>query len=173
MKLWTTPPIMVCPPCVPTPTFEWKSGNGKLKWSCCVNMLPFVEAVLMLELIEGADEPIEPLPEQSFEPEWSWQPDIAEVWVCFCCWSCFVLRNRPPDPLALFIAWRWRDSWRYGWKDTDKIRHKFGVKESKHLRESWSQKEKTLDRKKLKFQLSQQPSIYSDVHQIKQILFIL
>uniref|UniRef100_A0A0D9WVN0 Uncharacterized protein n=1 Tax=Leersia perrieri TaxID=77586 RepID=A0A0D9WVN0_9ORYZ len=26
----------------------------------------------------------------------------------------FVLRKRPPLPLARRIAWRWRDSWRYG-----------------------------------------------------------
>lgn len=38
---------------------------------------------------------------------------------------------------------------------------KVGIKKRKHLIE-----------KKLKFQLSQQPSIYSDVHKIKQILFI-
>ena len=30
--------------------------------------------------------------------------------------SFFVLRKRPPLPLALLIAWRWRDSWRYGCK---------------------------------------------------------
>lgn len=29
-------------------------------------------------------------------------------------WSFFVLRKRPPEPRALFKAWRWRDSWRYG-----------------------------------------------------------
>ena len=30
--------------------------------------------------------------------------------------SFFVLRKRPPLPLALLMACRWRDSWRYGCK---------------------------------------------------------
>lgn len=30
-----------------------------------------------------------------------------------CC-IFFVFKKRPPVPLALFIAWRCRDSWRYG-----------------------------------------------------------
>ena len=38
-----------------------------------------------------------------------------DAWYCWLCsWSCFVLRNRPPDPRARFMAWRCRDSWRYG-----------------------------------------------------------
>ena len=38
-----------------------------------------------------------------------------DAWCCWLCsWSCFVLRNRPPDPRARFMAWRCRDSWRYG-----------------------------------------------------------
>ena len=37
-----------------------------------------------------------------------------EACCCFCSSSCFVLRNRPPDPRARFMAWRCRDSWRYG-----------------------------------------------------------
>lgn len=34
---------------------------------------------------------------------------VRAVWDC---WSCLVLRNRPPEPRALFIAWRCLDSWR-------------------------------------------------------------
>lgn len=39
-----------------------------------------------------------------------------DAWYCwFCSWSCcFVLRNRPPEPRVRFMAWRCRDSWRYG-----------------------------------------------------------
>jgi hypothetical protein len=35
-------------------------------------------------------------------------PDASCCW--FCSWSCFVLRNRPPDPRARFMACRCRDS---------------------------------------------------------------
>jgi len=31
--------------------------------------------------------------------------ELLSAWYCwFCSWSCFVLRNRPPDPRARFMA---------------------------------------------------------------------
>lgn len=47
------------------------------------------------------------------------QLEPSDAWCCWFCswsWSCLVLRNRPPDPRARFMAWRCRDSWRYGWE---------------------------------------------------------
>lgn len=39
---------------------------------------------------------------------------LHEVWVAgFNCCTFFVFKKRPPEPLALRKAWRWRDSWRY------------------------------------------------------------
>lgn len=107
--------IMLLPPWLLVPMLEWRRlGKGKPKRSRCANMLLFVETVAVSESIKVAAKPMG----RSSEPVSCLRPDMAEACVCCCCWSCFVLRNRPPDPLALFIAWRWRDSWRYGWKDT-------------------------------------------------------
>ena len=62
------------------------------------------------------------------EPRFSLLPDIFEGFALVpvslpFSWalellpsSFFVLRKRPPQPLALFMACRWRDSWRYGCK---------------------------------------------------------
>lgn len=36
-------------------------------------------------------------------------------------WSLLVFRKRPPEPLALFNACRWRDSCRYGCKTISKM----------------------------------------------------
>lgn len=110
--------IMLLPPWLLVPMLEWRLGEGKPKRSRCANMLLFVDTVAVSESIKVAAKPMG----RSSEPASCLRPDMAEGCICCCCcccWSCFVLRNRPPVPLALFIAWRWRDSWRYGWIDTD------------------------------------------------------
>lgn len=56
-------------------------------------------------------------------PDWLSNSDMLFLWckgvelevlLGSGCWSFFVLRKRPPDPLILFNAWICRDSWRYG-----------------------------------------------------------
>lgn len=49
---------------------------------------------------------------KSIEPE-TWSLELL-LWFWSYCWSSFLLRKRPPEPLTLFSACWCRDSWRYG-----------------------------------------------------------
>lgn len=68
-------------------------------------------------------EPLDPTPPLDMSRCWNFPGEFLKT--CggsknegdcgdFDSWSFFLLRKRPPGPLALFNAWRWRDSWRYG-----------------------------------------------------------
>lgn len=98
-----------------------KLGDEKLMCSWWASMpLPF-ETFEIPELVEGEWDVL--LSVHRFLPKAILlTPPVVGVWRegrAFCCssWSSFLLRKRPPGPRTRFIAWRCRDSWRYGWEE--------------------------------------------------------
>jgi hypothetical protein len=99
-----------------------KPTEGKQVRSLLASILLLVEKLDKLAGADGGGAGVGLLWRSVFFPRNFVQLPPAEACCCFCSSSCFVLRNRPPDPRARFMAWRWRDSWRYGWDRRGNVR---------------------------------------------------
>lgn len=114
-------PARISPPrnCMAPPMWEGMPENLR---SCCRKMSLVWETLAMSEWVATAVT-------NSLLPKWWLSVSCVSFWCKLMesgtswvllegfwsdCWSLFVLRKRPPEPLTLFRAWRWRDSWRYG-----------------------------------------------------------
>lgn len=97
-------------------------GEKKLMCSWWASMLPPFETLEIPELVDGEWDLL--FSGHRFLPKAILFTPPVGVWGegrafsrCCCSWSSCLLRKRPPGPRTRFIAWRCRDSWRYGWEE--------------------------------------------------------
>lgn len=119
---WRTPLMAIFSP----PFSAWKFmlgrnllADAKLTCSWWASVPLQFEALEIVELVEGEWDVL--LSGHRFLPKAILLTPPVGVWsegraFSCCSWSSFLLRKRPPGPRTRFIAWRCRDSWRYGWE---------------------------------------------------------
>lgn len=121
-RCWVPPKVSPPLHCDALPMFGEFPRN--LSSGCCLKLTLLLDTLVMSEQVEKEDafsQILEGWISTSDAYSFFWykftesEPELAfGTRSALDCWSCLVLRNRPPDPLTLFKAWRCRDSWRYG-----------------------------------------------------------
>lgn len=144
------PPPWITQVCCQVPTcrkssasWMWK-GKPETLNSGCWNMLSPLK-ILVTSEPDWVEVPQLPLSE-CWTMELDKLPPACRLKIFLSCIgdegldSCifFVFKKRPPEPLALFIAWRCRDSWRYGCHTKDGIRPQFHCWKVQEYYTGWS-----------------------------------